>query len=183
MAQRAAVRRRKPVRRQARTAPPRVAPAARPPAARRRKKSRARGGTLLFIVGTALFIAALPLCLVFVVGMAPAIVAGIVDRHPKRHLLRTIAILNLSGMVLPVATLLHAGLNVVGAATVLFDPYKWLWMYGAAALGWLCYLGMPPIARFVIEGRAQKLERDLQKRAQFLVDEWGEAVTGRQAAE
>lgn len=170
---------------------PRPRTAARPaarkqPQARRRatarpagRGSRARNSTLIFIFGTALFVAALPLCLLFAVGMAPAIVAGIVDRHPKRYLLRTVGVLNLAGMVLPAAALIHAGINVTGAATVLFDPYKWLWMYGAAALGWVCYLGTPPFARYVVEERAQKLDKDLQKRAQMLVEEWGEEVTGR----
>jgi hypothetical protein len=148
----------------------------------RGKRSRTKSGLVAFFVGTLLFVAALPLCLVFAVGMAPAIVAGVVDRHPKRYLLRTLVILNLSGMIVPTATLLRAGLNVTGAATVLFDPYQWLWMYGAAALGWLCYLGTPPIARIVVEGRAVKMEKDLQTRAKVLVEEWGEPVTGRKAA-
>jgi hypothetical protein len=148
----------------------------------RRKPSRTKSGFFAFVIGTLLFVAALPLCLVCAVGLAPAIVAGVIDRNPKRYLLRTLAILNLSGMVVPVATLLRSGLNVLGAAVVLFDPYQWLWMYGAAALGWVCYLGTPPIARIVVEGRAVKLEKDLQARAKVLVEEWGDGVTGRKAA-
>jgi hypothetical protein len=182
MAQRAAARPRP--RAAARPVARKRAPARRAAPARAvRRGSRAKNGTLFFIIGTALFVAALPLCLLFAVGMAPAIVAGIVDRHPKRYLLRTVGVLNLSGMVLPVAALIHAGINVAGAATVLFDPYKWLWMYGAASLGWLCYLGTPPIARYVVEERAKKLEQDLGKRAQTLVEEWGEEVTGRKPQE
>jgi hypothetical protein len=79
---------------------------------------------------------------------------------------------------LPVAALLHAGLTVYGAALVLFDPYKWLWMYGTAALGWLVYLGMPSIARVMVEAKAVRMEHELQERAKALVEEWGEEVTG-----
>jgi len=152
---------------------------ARNAARRKGRKSGAKNGTLIFVVGSLLFVAALPLCLVFAAGMAPTIVAALTDINPKRYLLRTIAVLNLSGMIVPVAALLHHGLTIVGAAEVLLDPYKWLWMYGAAALGWVCYLGMPPFARLYVDARAVRLEEDLQKRAQALVDEWGEEVTGR----
>lgn len=158
--------------------PPRAA-TARPVPRRSRKRGKARGargGSFLFVVGCILFVAALPLCLVTLAGMAPTIVAYITDRDPKRFLLRTIAVLNLSGMIVPLGTLFHHGLTIVGAAEVLLDPYKWLWMYGAAGVGWLCYLGTPPLARAYVENRAVKLERDLKKRAQDLVDEWGEEV-------
>lgn len=151
---------------------------------RRVVRRRAKGkGTLLIVGAMLLVIVALPLCLVFAAGMAPTIVTAIVDRHPQRHLLRTVGVLNLAGMVLPVAALLHTGLTVYGAAAVLFDPYKWLWMYGTAALGWLVYLGMPSIARVMVDARAVKLERDLQARAKVLVEEWGEEVTGRKPEE
>src|ERR1019366_1145989 len=97
---------------------------------KKRKVSRSsKGGTTVAIIGLMiLVVVALPLCLVVVAGVLPTIVAIMTDRHPKRYLLRSLAALNLAGMVLPVAALLHAGLTVYGAATVLFDPYKWLWM-------------------------------------------------------
>lgn len=154
-------------------------PVSRRPVSRRRK-SVGKGKTTIALVFAALLVAvAAPLCLVFGSGMAPAIVAAIVDRHPQRYLTRTISVLNLAGMVLPVITLLQWGLNLKGAEVVLFDPYMWLWMYGAAAIGWLCYLGMPSVARSVVEGRDAHMERDLKHRAKDLVDEWGEGVTGR----
>ena len=52
-------------------------------------------------------------------------------------------------------------------------------MYGTAALGWLCYLAAPPIAKAVIETQAAQSQRDLQHRALALVEEWGDDVTGR----
>jgi MFS family permease len=147
--------------------------------AKRRVRRNTKGVTLAIVGAMVLVVVALPLCLVFVAGMAPTLVAAFTDRNPRRHLLRTIGVLNLAGMVLPVAALLRAGLTVYGAATVLFDPYKWLWMYGTAALGWLIYLGMPSIARVMVEARAVRTEHELQQRAKTLVEEWGEEVTGR----
>jgi hypothetical protein len=142
-------------------------------------RRNAKGGTLGIVGAMVLVVVALPLCLVFVAGMAPTIAAAITDRNPRRYLLRTVGVLNLAGMVLPVAALVHAGLTVYGATVVLFDPYKWLWMYGSAALGWLVYLGMPSIARVMVEAKAVRMEHELQQRAKALVEEWGEEVTGR----
>ena len=147
------------------------------------RRRNAKGGTMAIVAAMVLVVVALPLCLVVVAGMAPTIVAGITDRNPRRHLLRTVGVLNLSGMVIPMAALLHAGLTVYGAAAVLFDPYKWLWMYGTSALGWLVYLGMPSIARVMVEAQAVRTEHELQQRAKALVEEWGEEVTGRKPEE
>jgi len=162
----------------ARRLPPRPRPG---PARRgaRKRKGATIGGTIALTVMGLLVVAVLPLCLVLVVGMGPTIGAAIFDRHPQRHLLRSVAMLNVAGMVQPVATLLHLGLSVYGAAMVLFDPYQWLWMYGSSAMGWLCFLGMPPVMHYVIAGRAARTERELQARAEALVEEWGEEVDPR----
>ena len=154
------------------------------PTPRTRGRGRGRsdnkgGGALTLMVGAILAVTALPLCIVCAAGLAPAIVAGLTDRHPKRYLLRTVAVLNLAGMVLPVMALLHSGLTVASAALVLLDPYRWLWMYGAAALGWLCYLAAPSLAILYVEHRDVRAERELRERTAALVEEWGEEVTGR----
>jgi hypothetical protein len=145
------------------------------------RSSTAKGGTIALLGAMVLVVVALPLCLVLVAGLAPTIVAAYTDRNPRRYLFRTVGVLNLAGMVVPVATLLHAGLNVHGATLVLFDPYKWLWMYGTSGLGWVIYLFMPSIARVLVDAKAVKTEQNLQERAKALVEEWGEEVTGRKA--
>jgi hypothetical protein len=178
MARRAALRKQRPMARRplpARGVPNRVTM---PRGMARRAKTTA-GGTLALFICVLLVVAVLPLCLVVMTGMAPTIAAAVFDRHPRRYLLRAVAVLNLAGMVQPIATLLHLGVTVYGAAQVLFDPYQWLWMYGASALGWLCYLGMPPVMSYVIEGRAARTERELQDRTKALIEEWGEEVDPR----
>jgi hypothetical protein len=139
------------------------------------------GGSLAIAMCILLVVTVLPLCLVALAGLAPTIAAAIADRHPRRFLLRSVATCNVAGMVQPVGVLLHKGLTVYGAATVLFDPYQWLWMYGSSALGWIAYLGMPPLMRYIIEGRAVRTEKELQERAQKLIEEWGEEVDPRKA--
>lgn len=168
--------------RRATARPPAARLPARRPHPRGSQPSRGRGGlgsTIGLTVLGVLVVAVLPLCLVILAGMAPTIAAAVSDRHPQRHLLRSVAVLNIAGMVQPVAMLLHLGLSVYGAAMVLFDPNQWLWMYGSSAVGWLCFLGMPPAMAYVIAGRAARTERELQARAEALVAEWGEEVDPR----
>jgi hypothetical protein len=145
------------------------------------RSSNAKGGMVALVGAMILVVVALPLCLVLVAGLAPTIVAAYTDRNPQRYLFRTVGVLNLAGMVVPVATLIHVGLNVAGATLVLFDPYKWLWMYGTSGLGWLIYLFMPSIAKVMVDAKAVKTELHLQERTKALVEEWGEEVTGRKA--
>ncbi len=62
---------------------------------------------------------------------------------------------------------------------LLSRPIHWLTMYGAAAIGWLIYLGMPAIARVIIDVRADHAQHQLKARASNLVEAWGQEVTGQ----
>lgn len=144
-------------------------------------RSGGKAATLVIIVGTLLAITALPLCILFVVGMMPTVVAAIVDRDRARYLARAVAAMNLAGLVQPVLAVLHIGLNLASVQHVLSDPHTWLMMYGAAAIGWLLTMGMPSIARIFVDMRADQMQRQLQERADELVKEWGDEVKGRKA--
>jgi hypothetical protein len=135
--------------------------------------------TVTVITGTVMAAVALPLCILLVVGLAPTVVAALVDRHRRRYLARAVAATNLAGMVVPVIQLLHVGMSLSGAQAVLGDPRYWLIMYGAAAIGWLLSFSMPSVARVYVDVRADRLQRQLETRAKELVKEWGEEVTGR----
>ncbi len=146
-------------------------------------KSSGRGGggkaaTIYIVVGTVLAVTALPLCVLFVTGMMPTIVAAIVDRSRARYLARSVAAMNLAGLVQPLLAVLHIGLNLASVQHVLADPRSWLSMYGAAAIGWLLTLGMPSIARVLVDMRADQMQRQLQDRVEILVKEWGDDIKG-----
>lgn len=146
-------------------------------------KSSGRGGggktaTIYIVIGTLLAVTALPLCVLFVAGMTPTVVAVIVDRNPARYLSRSVAAMNLAGLVQPLLAVLHIGVSLASVEHILADPRSWLSMYGAAAIGWLLTLGMPWIARVFVDIRADQLQRQLQARAEALVTEWGDEVTG-----
>lgn len=144
-------------------------------------KQAGRGGksaTIYIVIGTVLAVTALPLCILFVVGMVPTIVAALVDRHQARYLARAVASMNLAGLVQPFLAIWHIGINLASTEHVLSDPHSWLSMYGAAAIGWLLTLGMPSITRGIVDVHADQAQRNLRERAEYLVKEWGDEVAG-----
>lgn len=135
--------------------------------------------TLSVVLLTAMAVTALPLCILFLVGLPPTAVAIIVDRHQRRYLARTVGAMNLSGVLPSAFRLWEAGLSFPSLGHVVGNPYAWLLMYGAAGLGWLLYFGMPRLVGLIVEIRAEDQKRQLEARVKALVTEWGEEVTGR----
>ena len=140
------------------------------------KEGDAKGGgaTAAIVLGVVVLLAALPLCLVVAGGMLPAAVAFFVDRSPNCDRARTVAAANVAGVVPPVLAFFHFGFGFAGAFAVLGEPRNWLTMLGAAAIGWILYAGMPPLARGLIEFRARQTEVRLAARAAEIAAEWGE---------
>ena len=146
----------------------------------RKAKRGGFGGmlTVAVLCGTALVVTALPLCVLLLAGMLPSVVAAMVDRHPRRYLTATVAILHLAGLVLPALTLVKLGMSLAGAQQVLIDPRNWLIMYGAAGTGWVVNAAMQTLARIILGIRDERVERHLHKQAEQLVQEWGAEVGG-----
>ena len=87
--------------------------------------------------------------------------------------------MNLAGVMPGALRMWEAGINFETLREVIENPYNWLVMYGAAAVGWVLYFCVPPVVAMVIEVKADETRRRLEARAKALVDEWGEEVTGR----
>jgi len=118
-----------------------------------------------------------PTCIVLGVGLLPSIVAYIVDRTGGRYLTVTVALMNFCGALPGVAKLWQAGQAYDAAWRIAFDPLHWLASYGAAAVGWIIYLAVPPILA-AFYGRASLTQIEKLKRDQAnLVEAWGEEVT------
>lgn len=148
----------------------------------KRAKSKRKRATIPLIIAALLAATALPLFLLMAAGLVPSGVAAIVDRHPRRFLARTVMATNLAGMAPAVMSLWHLGINLDGAEHVLSEPIMWLIMYGSAGLGWLIYIGTPFFARALVDHRADQMQHRLEKRADLLIEEWGEEVSGRKEA-
>ncbi len=153
-----------------------------PPAKSNGSRRRGGGGivaTFAVVVITVLGVTATPLCILLVAGLLPTGAAALIDRHRARYLARAVGAMNLAGIFPAALRLWESGLTFSALQAALGSPYTWLIMYGAASIGWLLHLGMPPVVRVIVDLRAEETKRRLEARAKTLVEEWGDQVTGR----
>ncbi|WP_029009824.1 hypothetical protein [Azospirillum halopraeferens] len=152
---------------------------ARSPSRGKRPTRKKRGGPWLFlllILPAALVV--LPTTIVFGLGMIPTIVAYVIDRDPDKSAPITVGGLNFCGCM-PFAIDLWKNGHTMGVALKVFaDPLAWLIMYGAAAIGWALYYGIPPAVASAEILRAEKRVETLRAQKAKLVQEWGPDVTG-----
>jgi hypothetical protein len=137
----------------------------------------------LAVLATAMAVAALPLCMILAAGLLPTVVAAVVDRLPGRYLARTVGPANLAGTALPVLTLFRTDFSISGGLHVLMDPHNWLFMYGAAAIGWGLHWALPQIAHVMLDMIAARTDQRLRRRADQLVGDWGAEVSGDRTAQ
>ena len=108
--------------------------------------------------------------------MAPTIVAYIVDKSNGKFAFFSVGAMNLTGIT-PALIKLWNGENTVSAAIdILSDPFDLLIIFAAAALGWLIYLGLPPVIRGLLTVISKHRITNLKMEQKRLVKEWGEGV-------
>ncbi|RCK46684.1 hypothetical protein [Thalassospira profundimaris] len=142
------------------------------------KKGRsAFSGLSVVASAVLLFIVALPTFITLVVGLLPSMVAFIFDRSPGRTMARCVFGLNFSGVAPYILELWLVPAQTVGGATQqIFQPLALSIMYGAAGLGWLLYLAMPPIVANVLNLSAQRRVGELRKKQRTLIKTWGDSL-------
>ncbi len=143
--------------------------------------SRARsasGGIAGWVLSALLVVVAFPTFVVLAVGLAPSLVTFFVERGANRSAARSMAMMNMAGVAPVVAMLWSRGHTTDVALALLADPYNWLLMYGAAAIG-LGLLWLMQWTTVVMHqsARGQRL-RWLTSRQQKLIEEWGKEVAG-----
>lgn len=120
----------------------------------------------------------LPSCIVITVNMVPTIVAYVVDRSYEKYLAITVGLLNVCGTLPVVAELWQQGQSYDAALRLSSSPFHWLMAYGAAAIGWVVYLGLPPILGHYYMITSQARLHNHQHKQQILVQAWGDEVRG-----
>ena len=125
-------------------------------------------GMLMVAVVTAL--ATVPIVLL---GMIPTAVAFFVDRNPHKAAAISVAGTNFAGVAPFVAVLWRGPNTLYHSIAILSDVYSWLAMYGAAALGWLLFLALPPIATAILNIFSAQRIAGLEAQQAKLRDEWG----------
>ncbi len=145
--------------------------------ARGKKKRKGSMLTLILLVIPAGLVV-LPTSILFGVGMIPTIVAYITDRDPEKSAPITVGGLNFCGCMPFAIDLWKHNHTIIAAGKIFADPLSWLVMYGAAAIGWALYYGIPPaVANFEVM-RAEKRVSALKQVKVGLVQEWGPEVAG-----
>ncbi len=145
------------------------------------KKEKGGGTGKLVMTGLLLLpvIAVLaPSCIVLVVNMAPTLAAYVVDKSREKYLAITVGLLNICGTIPALAELWQQGQSYAAALDIVSNPLQWLMAYGAAAIGWVIYLGLPPILGNYYGITSEARLHNHQHKQQVLVEAWGDEVRG-----
>ena len=118
----------------------------------------------------------LPSLAVLAVVMAPTIVALVAERGRGRSLTLSVGIPNLCGCLPALVQLWSRGQGFSATGEVLADPMVWATAFGAAGLGWLVHMVMPPLVAAYYAAASQTRQRALETLQKSLIETWGEDV-------
>jgi hypothetical protein len=123
-----------------------------------------------------LIFAALPTATLLAMGLAPTLVARIVDTTPGRYLTKCVAWMNVAGLVPYLTKLWFSGHDMATAIRMVTDVYTWFFVYSAAGMGWLLFLGLPGAVAMFRALNAKRRIYFLREKQKELMLEWGECV-------
>ena len=145
-----------------------------------RKPARKKRGNvwtfMLLVIPAAMVMLATTVLLL--VGMIPTMVAFVIDRDPDKPAPITVGGLNFCGCLPFAIDLWKHGGGVAQVMKLLVDPMAWLVMYGAAAVGWAFFFGIPPLVASAEIMRSERRVELLKTKKVALVKEWGPEVAG-----
>lgn len=121
-------------------------------------------------------LAAFPTFLVLACGMAPTLVALVVQEKHIPYRVQTIGLCNFAGVMPHIALVWQRGHHIDAATRLLMDPYVWATMYIGAAAGLLLLWAGPIIAAAVYSGMAVGRRRAFDGYRKKLIEEWGDGV-------
>ena len=113
------------------------------------------------------------------VGMAPTVVAWALHRESEAYAALCVGPLNFAGIVPFLGDSFGGATTLFAGNGVLSNNFVWFTIYGAAAVGWLIYLALPPIVAAASVFRAERRVVRLRERQRELVIEWGGEVAGK----
>lgn len=137
---------------------------------------------LLTTVCVVLLAAALPTALMLSIALLPAICAFIIDRSPGRYATISVGMLNVAGTWPFLLKLWTTGHSAVNAMKIVLDPFAWLIIYSAAAVGWLLYFSFPSCVSMCMSVFAGHRVTQLRQQQKKLIDEWGPEVASHHTA-
>lgn len=143
------------------------------------RKSSGGGGMnkiAVLMILAALIPFSLPTVVLLFFTTLPTLAAWASEKGPHKYAWLCVGGLNFAG-VIPYLFQLWFGVHTMDESfDMLADAGVLLWAYGCAGVGWLLYLGTPPLVSswlaFTTERRVSALKAAQKK----LVDEWGDEV-------
>jgi hypothetical protein len=135
-----------------------------------------RAAALLTVALPVAFVLALPTALLLLIGLLPTLATFVIDDSRQRYAARCVGAFNLCGVAPFLGELWTGSNDLNGLVTVIADVYAWLVMYGAATIGWLLYISMPPLLNVILTNRDERRTAQLRELQQRLVQEWGPGV-------
>ena len=147
------------------------------------QQEKPKGGGNGKLIGTALILlpaiaVLMPSCIVLMVMMAPTIVIYALDRTREKYFAITVGLLNVCGAMPAEVHLWQRGQTYDAAFDIVGDPFYWLMAYGAASVGWVIYLGLPPIFSHYYGITSHSRLLNHMHKQEALVQSWGEVVAG-----
>ena len=142
----------------------------------RRKSAFGIKAVIYLFLFLGIVISALPTALVLTVGLVPTVVALIVDMMPGRYLTRCVVGLNIAGISPFMHKLWTGGNDMTTAVGIVTDPVAWLVIYGAAAMGWLLFMGFPGTVAVFQTLNAKRRIYAMQEKQKLLLEEWGDSI-------
>ena len=127
----------------------------------------------------ALLVVSAPAVIVLLVGMVPTAVAIFIDRDPRKYASVSVAAMNFAGVSPYLADFLLGTASFGHAIELVSDVFVLVVIYGAAGVGWVLVMALPPMTAIILGVMTENRIQALRKAQDKLVEDWGESVTGR----
>jgi hypothetical protein len=108
-------------------------------------------------------------------GMLPTFVAFFCDRTEHKYAVYCVGGLNFCG-ILPFLLKLISDHSLSAAMNIMGNVFSLAIIFGAAGLGWLLFLSIPPVVSTVLIIMSDSRVKSLKAIQQRIIDEWGSSV-------
>ncbi len=145
-------------------------------AAGKPQKSGAFTRILVISLALAFGLMFLPTVIFLLFAMLPTIAAYVVEKKPAKYEWICVGGLNFAGAVPFLVTLWMGRHTVEAAGAMLTDVFTLMAIYGAAGVGWLIFMALPPVIGIFMQMKAQRRVATLKATQARLIATWGPEV-------
>ncbi len=135
-------------------------------------------GQILLIGGILLIIAFIPVAILMLVGMAPTIVAGLIDNTKEKVKSLTVGFLNFAGCYPYILLIINAEEKLDKCMELITDPQTIVIIYAAAVLGYLVEWAISGIVASIMVKAGERRLKEIEIEQKELIRRWGKEVTG-----